>query len=80
MALKVYYFVFSLFFGIALFLFWTGYHNVDLAYNIKTGGVDFNSFKYQTPDQLYISGLNSMQYSFVVFFLLSCFSLLKWKL
>lgn len=54
---------------LAVFLIMAGYHNIDLAWNMDSGCMDFNGIIYQDRQGLYTSGLHLMFSAVVLLFL-----------
>jgi Fe2+ transport system protein B len=64
-SISVLFFIF-LFNIIAIFIFLTGFHNVDLAYNFHHATMDCNGYRCVTIEELYFNGLTCMQWGFLL--------------
>ena len=56
-------------------MFYSGYHNVDLAYNFVKIGFDSDlasDFKYYSLNEIYIKGTNSMKNALNLYTLIIC--------
>lgn len=62
---------------IAVFLFWSGFHNVDLAFNAKhSGQIDCNFFLCQDLGDFYLKGLIQIQLASFISMFQSAFFIL----